>query len=178
LEVIMLKSALNGSTAVNGHMATVPPLGNGGRIPLIKGAGIRRRKLTAKQRAAKAAQQHLGELTVCPSQTQAAQDWDVNIPYVRAATRLTPVERQRMADGAPVEFPPVASVPAAPVASDFETARVVIKKFVGRFGLIGLLDISKGVHPAERPISEAELVALGSERLLAAAVAAEKRSAA
>jgi hypothetical protein len=133
-----LKSSTTAMPYGNGRMVAVAPAGNGGavRIPAIKGAGIRHRKLTAKQRAARAAQELLGELAVHPSLAQVAQRWNVSLPYARAAAVcLTRAQRERIAAGANIPLP-------------------------------------------LRPIDDADLIALGPEKLLAAALKAEQQSAA
>jgi hypothetical protein len=126
---------------------------NGGR-PVVIGRGLRNLKLSARQAAAYAAAWALGEAEVLPSQRIAAQVFGASLPYLRAAMLLSPEQRLALMKGQNVPaFAALVSPTKLPLAL-----------------------------PKPVTIDDADLVRLarevGPDRLLSAAVEAERQIAA
>jgi hypothetical protein len=65
-----------------------PPADAAPPTPVVNGRGIKRQHLSRLQRAARAAQQRLGEIIVSPSRVQAAEDWGVSLTESTTVNQL------------------------------------------------------------------------------------------
>jgi hypothetical protein len=151
-------------------MDSSPVYRNGGRTTtVVNGRGILHRHMSKLQAAARAAQQHLGEAVVVPSRKQAAEDWGVSTTYVQALEKVSVQTRAAIADG---KYRPsfLSIVRATAPTVDADDTEVT-----GRMTEEELLKGLEGLAPPEPAITEADLIGLGPERLLNAAVAAESR---
>jgi hypothetical protein len=146
-------ASVNSNGHANGGAQTRARFATASSVPRINGRGIGRRRLSKVQKAAYAAMEALGEIMVTPSRVRASADWGVSLVYVATLEKVSPELRVAIARGAYIPSFSDLAQHCTPNSADAQET------------------------PAPQPpISDEDLVALGVERLLMAACAADRQS--